>query len=190
MIAVWGIYKLSVGGSLPGGLDLAALQGSFIHRESVLPSCRLRRSSSRVWDRATPNGIGVAVAKRLRELSSAATKAVVRLRAASESLAGVVETVTFGNPTFKVNQKTIAVVDRYDERECLWLRVSANERELLLDQLGWFPSPYDPKRAALCCTLDRFDWRRLKPLLGQSYDLALSKAGKLSKSRTLPVAKR
>lgn len=114
------------------------------------------------------------MAKRLRELSSAATKAVVRLRAASESLAGVVETVTFGNPTFKVNQKTIAVVDRYDERECLWLRVSANERELLLDQLGWFPSPYDPKRAALCCTLDHFDWRRLKPLLRQSYDLALS----------------
>jgi hypothetical protein len=52
------------------------------------------------------------VAKRLRELSPSATKAVVRLRAASESLAGVVETVTFGNPTFKVKQKTIAVVDR------------------------------------------------------------------------------
>jgi predicted DNA-binding protein (MmcQ/YjbR family) len=114
------------------------------------------------------------VAKRLRELSPSATKAVVRLRAASESLAGVVETVTFGNPTFKVKQKTIAVVDRYDERECLWLRVSPNERELLLDQCGWFPSPYDPKRAALCCTLDAFDWRRLKPLLRQSYDLALS----------------
>jgi hypothetical protein len=36
LIAVWGIYNLSAGVSLPGGLDLAALQGSFIQRESVL----------------------------------------------------------------------------------------------------------------------------------------------------------
>ena len=121
------------------------------------------------------------MAKRLRELSSSATKAVVRLRAASESMAGVVETVTFGNPTFKVNRKTIAVIDRYDDRECLWLRVSPNERELLLEQSGWFPSPYDPKRVALCCALEHFDWRRLKPLLRQSYNLALLKAGKLAK---------
>ena len=112
------------------------------------------------------------MAKRLREMSSSATAAVERLRAAAAALAGVVETVTFGNPTFKVSQRTIAVVDRYDDRECLWLRVPPNVRELLLKQPGWFPSPDDPKRAALCCSLEHFDWRSLKRRLRQSYDLA------------------
>jgi hypothetical protein len=64
------------------------------------------------------------MAKRLRELVPSARAAVERLRAAAESLAGVVETVSFGNPTFGVGHKTIAVVDRYNGRECLWLRVS------------------------------------------------------------------
>jgi hypothetical protein len=121
------------------------------------------------------------VARRLRELSSAASVAVDRLRAAAQSLAGVVETVTFGNPTFKVGQQAIAVVDRYDDRDCLWLRVPPNERDFLLRQPGWFPSPYDPKRVALCCPLENFDWRGLKRRLRHSYDLAQSKTGRLLK---------
>jgi hypothetical protein len=72
------------------------------------------------------------MAKRLRELSPSATKAVVRLRAACNCLVGVGEVMTFGNPTFKVNRKAIAVVDRYDERDCLWLRVASNDREHFL----------------------------------------------------------
>jgi predicted DNA-binding protein (MmcQ/YjbR family) len=119
------------------------------------------------------------MAKRLRELGPSAMTAVERLRATAESLAGVVETVTFGNPTFRVGPKTIAVVDRYDGRECLWLRVAPDERDLLLKQPGWFPSPYDPKQVALCCALDHVDWRCIKRRLRQSYDLAQAKsAGK------------
>jgi predicted DNA-binding protein (MmcQ/YjbR family) len=121
------------------------------------------------------------VVKRARELSPSAVTATARLRAASASLAGVVETLAFGNPSFKVNQKTFAVVDRYDDRDCLWLLVEPGSRDLLLKRRGWFASPYDPKRAALCCELALFDWRRLNPLLRASYNLALSKARGLPK---------
>jgi predicted DNA-binding protein (MmcQ/YjbR family) len=114
------------------------------------------------------------MAKGLRELSSVARAAVVRLRLAAKSLDGVDETTSFGNPTFKVGRQSIAVVDRYDGRECLWLRVPPIERESLLKQPGWFPSPYDPKRVALCCSLEHFDWRGLKRRLRQSYELAQS----------------
>jgi len=115
------------------------------------------------------------MARRLRELSPSAVTAVERLRATAQSLAGVVETVTFGNPTFRVGLETIAVVDRYDGRECLWLRVSPEERGLLLKQPGWFRSPYDPQQVALRCALDQFDWRRLRRRLRLSYALAKAK---------------
>jgi hypothetical protein len=119
------------------------------------------------------------VAKRLRELSSSATTAVERLRVAANSLLGVVETVTFGNPTFKVGERAIAVIDRYDDRDCLWLRIPQNDREDLLKQPGWSASPYDPKRTALCCSLKHFDWRGLRRRLRQSYDLAQTKTRRL-----------
>jgi predicted DNA-binding protein (MmcQ/YjbR family) len=121
------------------------------------------------------------VAKRPRELSALAIAAVARLKAASSSLAGVMETVTFGNPTFKVNDQSFAVVDRYNNLDCLWLRVEASDRASLLKRRGWFPSPYDPKHVALCCELEQFDWRRLSPLLRKSYDLVLSPVRRLSK---------
>jgi hypothetical protein len=120
------------------------------------------------------------VAKRARELSISATTAVGRLRLAAKSLVGVVETVTFGNPTFKVGERAIAVIDRYNDRDCLWLRIPQNDREILLKQPGWFASPYDPKRTALCCPLEHFEWRGLKRRLRQSYDLAQTKPRKRS----------
>jgi hypothetical protein len=120
------------------------------------------------------------VAKRSRELSLSATTAVERLRVAARSLVGVVETVTFGNPTFKVGERAIAVIDRYDGRDCLWLRIPQNDREILLKQPGWFASPYDPKRTALCCSLQHFKWRGLKGRLRQSYNLAQTKTRKPS----------
>jgi predicted DNA-binding protein (MmcQ/YjbR family) len=121
------------------------------------------------------------MAKRLRGLGSSATAAVERLRAAAQSLPFVVESVTFGNPTFRVGHKAIAVVDRYDDRECLWLRVSPEERDQLLKEPGWFRSPYDPKQVALCCDLSHVDWRGIKRRLRQSYDLAQSKKARIAK---------
>jgi predicted DNA-binding protein (MmcQ/YjbR family) len=112
--------------------------------------------------------------KQVRQLTPPARAALRRLRTAAAALAGVEETRSFGNPTFKVDHRTFAVIDRYSDRDCLWLRVEAADRERMLKLRGWFPSPYDPRRTALCCALEQFDWRRLSPLLRASYRLALA----------------
>jgi predicted DNA-binding protein (MmcQ/YjbR family) len=120
------------------------------------------------------------VAKPERELTAPAASALERLRTAVGTLADVDESLTFGNPTFRVNRRAFAVIDRYQGRDCLWLRVAAADREPLLKRPGWFPSPYDPRRTALCCALEQFDWRRLRPLLRASYNLALTQQPKVS----------
>jgi predicted DNA-binding protein (MmcQ/YjbR family) len=106
-------------------------------------------------------------------LRSSALLALARVRTAAAALADVEESRTFGNPTFRVKRKAFAVIDRYQDRDCLWLRVGAADRERFLQRRGWFPSPYDPHRTALCCALEQFDWRRLRTLLRMSYHLAL-----------------
>ena len=100
-----------------------------------------------------------------------------RLRRIAGELQGTEETVTFGHPTFKVGGKTFAVLDRYGGHECLWLRVGPTERAGLLASPGWFESPYDPRRIALCCRLGSIDWRRLRPLVRRSHALAVPRAG-------------
>jgi predicted DNA-binding protein (MmcQ/YjbR family) len=124
---------------------------------------------------------GVAVAKRERELTSSASAALKRVRTAAATLAHVEESVSFGNPTFRINRKAFAVIDRYEGRDCLWLRVDAADRERLLKNRGWFPSPYDPRQTALCCALDQFDWVGLRSMLRASYDLAVAQPRKVAK---------
>jgi len=99
--------------------------------------------------------------------------ALQRLRRIAGALPGAAETVTFGHPTFKVAGKAFAVLDDYGGRDCLWLRVGATERASLLASPGWFESPYDPRRAALCCRLESIDWRLIGPLVWKSHALAL-----------------
>jgi predicted DNA-binding protein (MmcQ/YjbR family) len=115
---------------------------------------------------------GTAMAKRMRKLTPMAQLAFARVRKAAAALQSVDESTSFGNPTFRIRGTAFAVVDRYRGCDCLWLRVAASDREQLLKRAGWFPSPYDRKRAALCCSLGEFDWRRLRTLLRASYDLA------------------
>jgi hypothetical protein len=105
-------------------------------------------------------------------LTAPEQRALDRLRATAAKLADVEETTTFGNPTFKVRGRSIAVLDRYNGKCCLWLRIGIADRASWLEAPGWFASPYDPRNVALCCELDQFDWRRLGPLLAASYWLA------------------
>jgi hypothetical protein len=121
------------------------------------------------------------MAKQARKLTASAIVALERVRVAAAALADVEESTTFGNPTFRIHRKAFAVIDRYDECDCLWLRVAASDRERLLKSSAWFPSPYDPRRTALCCALEQFDWRRLRTLLRTSYDLALPRPREVSK---------
>jgi len=118
---------------------------------------------------------GSGLAQPQRELSATAQLAVRRLRVAVKTMPGVEEVLTFGNPSFRVRRKAFAVVDHYSGVDCLWLRVDGERRAQRLLRPGWFASPYDPGRVALCCALEEFDWRGLKPLLRESFDLARGK---------------
>jgi hypothetical protein len=82
------------------------------------------------------------------------------------------ETTTYGNPTFKRGPRNFLVLDRYKGRSCLWLLVDPALRDDLLAVDGWFPSPYDPRKIALCCHLDRLDWTSAAHLIKASYHLA------------------
>ncbi len=104
--------------------------------------------------------------------------ALDRLRRIAGALAGTVETVTFGHPTFKAGGKAFAVLDCYGGRDCLWLRVDSRERDRLLSSPGWFESPYDPRRTALCCRLEVIDWRRMGALVRRSRELAAPRPGR------------
>lgn len=99
--------------------------------------------------------------RRQRPLSEAEALALERLRRIAKALAGTAETVSFGHPTFTVRGHAFAVLDRYSGDECLWVRVDPADRATLLACQGWRESPYDPRRAALICSLSAIDWRRI-----------------------------
>ena len=109
------------------------------------------------------------MAKPARPLSPAAQTALVRLRSVCVQLDAVEESLSFGNPAFKHRGKAFAILDLYEGKDCLWLRINLAERDDLLNQPGWFKAPYDPKEQALCCRLDHADWQLLEPLVVSSH---------------------
>jgi len=117
------------------------------------------------------------VVQRLWNAPSVETQSALSiLRPICMALPGCVETLTFGNPTFKAKGKSFAVLDEYKGVSCLWLRVDPGRRQRLLDLPGWFPSPYDPREKALCCGLNDIDWRLAEGLVRESHRLAVSRA--------------
>jgi hypothetical protein len=52
------------------------------------------------------------------------------------------------------------------------LRIDPTHRSELLRDPGWCVSPYDPQQKALCYRLDQIDWRRVRRLIRESFDMA------------------
>jgi predicted DNA-binding protein (MmcQ/YjbR family) len=117
-----------------------------------------------------------------RALSAAARAALARLQRLLAGWDGVELTTSFGHPTFRVAGAAFAVLDRYQESDCLWLKVPPAERDALLATPGWFAAPYDPRRTALCVRLEAIDWRRIRPRVRISYALAAG-SGRRSRAR-------
>jgi predicted DNA-binding protein (MmcQ/YjbR family) len=107
-----------------------------------------------------------------RKLSPAAERVLIKLRKICEALPRVEEISTFGNPGFKAGRKAFAILDFYQGQDCLWLRIDPAERTELLARPGWFASPYDPRKTALCCELSAVKWNLVKPLVRRSYALS------------------
>lgn len=99
--------------------------------------------------------------------------ALARLRSECAGWPGVTETLGWGNPTFKANGKSFAVLDRYKGVSCIWVRCDPARREALLVQPGYFPAPYDRQKQAVCRRLEDLDWGDLRSVLRGSYELAM-----------------
>lgn len=100
-------------------------------------------------------------------------EALATLRAEVAAWPGVVETKSWGNPTFKANGRSFAVLDRYKGKYCIWVRCAGERRERLLAQPGYYTAPYDRRNTALCRLLDRLDWNEFRGVLRESYENAM-----------------
>jgi predicted DNA-binding protein (MmcQ/YjbR family) len=99
--------------------------------------------------------------------------ALERLRLECGGWPGVIETLTWGNPTFKANGKAFAVLDRYRSSDCIWVRCGSEKRaDLLLDE-AYFPAPYDKHKLAVCRSLERLDWASFCEVLRHAYEDAM-----------------
>ena len=96
--------------------------------------------------------------------------ALARLRAECAGWPAVTETTSWGNPTFKANGKSFAVLDRYKGEYCIWLRCDPARREALLGEEGFFSAPYDKNKTAICRLLDGLEWEEFEPLIRLSYE--------------------
>ena len=114
----------------------------------------------------------VVSSRRARILSPSARDALEKLRRICAAIGNCEERTSFGHPTFRVRGMSFAVIDHYSGTDCLWLRIDPTRRSELLRDPGWFASPYDPQQKALCCRLDQIDWRRVRPLIRDSFYIA------------------
>jgi hypothetical protein len=110
---------------------------------------------------------------RVRERDEHWAPALEALRAICSLLPGVIETVSFGNPTFKAGRKTFTVLDAYQGSTCVWLACGAERRAALLEQEGFFPSPYDRAGTAVCCSAGGIDWSDFAGLVREAYERAV-----------------
>jgi hypothetical protein len=107
-------------------------------------------------------------------LDEAYEAAVTRLRSECLGWPGVIESLSWGNPTFKAHRTTFAVVDIYRGLPCIWIRCGAERRAELLGKSGYFPAPYDKKKLAVCRELDGLDWAGFHPILLECYEAAMT----------------
>ena len=99
--------------------------------------------------------------------------ALQELRAVCGELPGVTETLSYGNPAFKIGKKAFAVLDAYRGGSCVWLLCPTGRREELLAQPGFFPAPYDRAQVAVCRSAAGIDWPGFGALVRESYETCL-----------------
>jgi predicted DNA-binding protein (MmcQ/YjbR family) len=75
------------------------------------------------------------------------------------ALPEVVETVSFGHPTFRAGKKAFAVIEEYKGVPSLALSVGSDDQDLLLRDDRFYRTPYVGNRGWVSLRLDRpFGW--------------------------------
>ncbi len=95
------------------------------------------------------------------------------VRGLCAGLPEVVETTTFGHPTFQAGKKrTFAVLDDHEQPGmlCLVLKLELEEQATRVDGKRFFPSKFGAKHGSTAMKLDsRTSWPLARGLILQSY---------------------
>jgi predicted DNA-binding protein (MmcQ/YjbR family) len=99
--------------------------------------------------------------------------ALARLRAICRALPEVVETTTFGHPTFQAGKKrTFAVLDDAERKGilCLVVKLGLDEQEALVDDERFFRCKFGAKHGWTSIKVDaKTDWKLARELVVTSY---------------------
>jgi predicted DNA-binding protein (MmcQ/YjbR family) len=100
-------------------------------------------------------------------------KVVKRVTDLSVALPDAVATQShWGDPSFQVNGKTFATVERYRDRLCLVVKVPKNDLDAVLADERFFLAPYVGRYGWVCFVIEgTVDWGEVDELLRESYRL-------------------
>lgn len=98
-----------------------------------------------------------------------------KLRAICLALPESDETVTFGNPTFRVRQRMFAVLEEYKGSVCLVVKVGKQAMGLFLEDPRFFRAPYLGQHGWVSLRLESGqDWEEIAELVSGSQGLVLA----------------
>lgn len=95
-----------------------------------------------------------------------------RLRPVCLGLPASDETITFGNPTFRVEKRMFAVLEEYKGSVCLVVKVGKEAMGIFLEDTRFFRAPYLGQHGWVSLRLDdRQDWEEIEELVKGSHGL-------------------
>src|SRR5512138_795985 len=97
---------------------------------------------------------------------------LVKLRPICLGLASTDETVTFGNPTFRVRQRMFAVLEIYQGQLCLVVKVGKESLGVFLSDARFFRAPYLGQHGWVSLRLaqQKINWDEITELVKGSYE--------------------
>jgi predicted DNA-binding protein (MmcQ/YjbR family) len=105
-----------------------------------------------------------------------ATGMLTKLRKICESLPDMVETVSFGHPTFKAAGKTFAVFEMYKSELGLALKVEKELQGVFLKDPRFYLTPYIGKQGWVTLRMtSKLDWKEIRELVKASHGLVVVK---------------
>jgi predicted DNA-binding protein (MmcQ/YjbR family) len=102
--------------------------------------------------------------------------ALKKLRAICKDLPGTVETVTWGHPTFKADNKAFAVLEPYKGEFAIAFKATFADQAALTMQPRFYITPYSGKHGWTSLRLEgKLDWREIRDLVERAYRLTAPK---------------
>jgi len=108
-------------------------------------------------------------------MDDAPNGALEKVRGICLALPQVVETVSYGHPTWKARKKTFAVFEKYrGDWSIALLAEPDHQRALIATDGRFYRTPYVGQKGWVSFKLEgRIPWGRLRDLLGEAYRLAV-----------------